>query len=99
MEAYDGVYELTLIVSDASLDNPIIWNFGKIEVKFKKPLDSSNIAQNYKNIQKDKLEPSFAPEESASKNLMVNIIKIFLVIVTFFNNCNSFTWLLLCIHK
>jgi hypothetical protein len=71
MEAYDGVYELTLIVSDSSLDNPMIWNFGKIEVKFKKPQDPTNIVPSYKNGQKDKIEPTFAPEESPNKNLMV----------------------------
>jgi len=73
MEAYEGVYELTVIVSDAALDNPMIWNFGKIEIKFKKPLDPTNLFPSYKNIQKERMEPAFPPEESPNKNLLVRI--------------------------
>lgn len=76
MEAYDGVYELTLMVSDAGLDNPIIWNFGKLEVKFRKPLDPTNIVPSYKNQLKEKMETTFTPEESPNKNIVVRIIKL-----------------------
>ena len=72
MDAYDGTYELTLILSDVTMENPVIWNFGKIEVTFRKPLDPSNLSSNHKNIQKPKLEPFFEVEQSSSKNLIVN---------------------------
>jgi hypothetical protein len=62
---------MTLIVSDTSLDNPMIWNFAKVEVKFRKPLDPSNLSSSHKNIQKQKMEPHFTPEESPTKNLFV----------------------------
>ncbi len=68
VDAYDGTYELTLILSDVTMDNPVIWNFGKIEVTFRKPLDPSNLSNNFKNIQKPKLEASFEAEESTNKN-------------------------------
>lgn len=71
MDAYDGTYELTLILSDVTMENPVIWNFGKIEVTFRKPLDPSNLSSNYKNIQKPKMEPFFEVEQSTSKNLVV----------------------------
>jgi len=71
MDAYDGTYELTLILSDIVMENPVIWNFGKIEVTFRKPLDPSNLSSNYKNIQKPKLEPSFEAEQSSGKNFIV----------------------------
>ncbi len=74
MDAYDGTYELTLIVSDVGLDNPMIWNFGKVDVKFKKPLDPTNLNPSHKNIQKDKMEPHFPEEESPNKNIVVSFI-------------------------
>jgi hypothetical protein len=73
IEAYDGTYELTLIISDTTLDNPMIWNFSKLEIKFRKPLDPSNLSTSYKNIQKPKMEPHFPAEESPTKNLFVNL--------------------------
>ncbi len=76
IEPYDGIYELTVILSDTALDNPIIWNFGKIEAKFRKPLDPSNLSMTYKNIQKPKMEPSFPPEVSINKNFIVKSINI-----------------------
>lgn len=70
MEAYDGVYELTLVVSDPGFDNPMIWNFGKLEVKFRKPLDPS-ITPSFKNKNKEKMEPYFPPEQSPNQHIIV----------------------------
>lgn len=83
MEAYDGLYELTLIASDITFDNPIIWNFGKCEVKFRKPLDPSTSHSSYKNIMKPKMEPTFDAEESPNKNIIVTyyLILVFIVIL------------------
>jgi len=74
IESYDGVYELTLLVSDISLDNPMIWNFGKLDVKFRKPADPSNMNPSYKNIQKPKMDTTFEPEESPTKNILSSMI-------------------------
>jgi hypothetical protein len=71
MDAYDGLYELTLIVSDVGLENPMIWNFGKLDVKFRKPLDPTNLNPSHKNVQKEKMEPAFPAEESPNKNIIV----------------------------
>jgi hypothetical protein len=79
IEAYDGTFELTLIVSDTAFDNPMIWNFAKVEIKFRKPLDPSILSSSHKNVQKAKMEPHFPPEESPTKNLFV-IFAITLVI-------------------
>lgn len=79
MDAYDGIYELTLLYSDVILENPIIWNFGKIEVNFRKPLDPSNLTYNFKNNQKPKMEPYFEVEKSTNKNYLVNIKKYLLI--------------------
>jgi hypothetical protein len=81
MEAYDGIYELTLILSDVGLENPMIWNFGKIEVKFRKPMDPTNLIPSYKNKNKEKMEPTFPVEESPNKNLIVNSLLIYRVLL------------------
>lgn len=60
---------MTLIISDRSLENPIIWNFGKIDVKFKKPLDPSLINEQNKSPQKEKMEQTF--EEVKKKSTFI----------------------------
>jgi len=55
---------MTLIVSDINLDKPILWNFGKIDIKFKKPTDPSNLNPSFKHVQKPKMEVTFAPEKT-----------------------------------
>jgi len=77
MDAYDGTYEISLILFDATMENPVFWNFGKIEVSFRKPLDPSNLSSNHKNIQKPKLEPSFEVEQSTNKNFLVILLSKF----------------------
>jgi hypothetical protein len=62
---------MTLIVSDTAFENPMIWNFAKVDIKFRKPLDPSNLSSSHKNILKPKMEPHFPPEESPTKNLLV----------------------------
>jgi hypothetical protein len=49
----------------------MFWNFGKIEIKFKKPLDPSNMTPSYKNIQKEKMETSVAHDESQNSKTAV----------------------------
>ncbi len=74
MEAYDGMFELTLILNDVEFENPMIWNFGKMDIKFKKPMDPTNTTPSYANKNKDKMEPFFYPEQSPTKFIIVSII-------------------------
>lgn len=62
IDAYDGIYEMSILISDPGMDNPILWNFGKIEMKFSKPLDPTNSEESNKNPQKPKIEHVFQPE-------------------------------------
>lgn len=63
---------MSLLLSDPGLENPILWNFGKLEVKFSKPLDPSNVEESYKNYQKPKQEHTFAPEEHRKTSIVSN---------------------------
>lgn len=65
---------MSIILSDPGMDNPIIWNFGKIEIKFSKPMDPLSINESFKNPQKPKIEQSFAPEEHSKTSLVRNHI-------------------------
>jgi len=58
-------------VSDPSFDNPIFWNFGKVDLKFSKPKDPSDVTPSYKNHQKQKMEPNYA-EETKDPKIVVN---------------------------
>ena len=74
MESYNGNYELTLVVSDASLDTPLAWSFGNIEITFRKPSDP-NETISHKNKLKPKMEPTFTEQElSLDKNYVCSII-------------------------
>lgn len=77
IEAYDGVYDMTLILSDENLENPIIWSFGKVEIKFSKPLDPLNVIQTYKNAQKPKIEiPPKSKDQNKSSIVSKNQYKL-----------------------
>jgi len=73
IDPYDGVYEMTLMVSDKNLDKPAMWNFGKIEIKFMKPMDPTNINPTHKNVQKTKMDYVFGPENT-STNFLASVI-------------------------
>ena len=59
------------MVSDNNVDKPALWNFGKLEVKFQKQMDPSNVNPTYKNVQKPKMDFVFGPENTKS-NFVVN---------------------------
>jgi hypothetical protein len=61
---------MSIIISDPSQDNPILWSFGKVTIKFNKPLDPMNIVESYKNVQKPKIEYTFAPENQDKKSIV-----------------------------
>lgn len=64
---------MSIIISDANIDNPIIWNFGKIDIKFNKPLDPLSLDESFKNVQKPKIEWNFQPEEQ-NKSSVVSLL-------------------------
>ncbi len=61
------------------MDNPIIWSFGKVEIKFNKPLDPLNQNDSFKNIQKPKIEFTF-PAEEENKSSMVSFFIIIILV-------------------
>lgn len=63
---------MSILISDPSMENPILWNFGKVEIKFNKPLDPLSITESFKNHQKPKLEHTFAPEEHTKTSIVSN---------------------------
>jgi len=44
------------------MDNPIIWSFGKVEIKFQKASEPADMTLLYKNFQKEKMEPNYTEE-------------------------------------
>lgn len=61
---------MILILSDPNLDNPILWSFGKIEIKFSKPLDPLNSEESFKNVMKPKIEHVFQPEQENKSSIV-----------------------------
>ena len=74
MESYNGVYEMTLIVSDRELEIPLLWNFGKISITFLKPNDPSMANPTYKNQLKPKMLPTFSSETSLNKSPIASLV-------------------------
>ena len=64
---------MSIIISDPAIDNPVFWSFGKINIKFSKPLDPLSIKDSYKNEIKPKLEYTFN-EENFNKSSIVSVI-------------------------
>jgi len=81
IDAYDGIYEMSIILSDPSLDNPVFWNFGKIEIKFSKPMDPLSITESYKNQQKQKIEHSFTPAATNKTSKVTPIFSLLILVV------------------
>ena len=80
IESYNGKYSLSIYLSDKSIEKPIIWNFGNMEIKYIKPQNPSEAEPTYFNIQKTKMEPTFNEENSLDKNKFFGIIFTSLII-------------------
>ena len=80
IESYNGKYSLSIYLSDKSIEKPIIWNFGNMEIKYIKPQNPSEAEPTYFNIQKPKMEPTFNEENSLDKNKFFGIIFTSLII-------------------
>ena len=74
IESYNGKYTLYIYLSDRSIEKPIIWNFGDIEIKYIKPQNIKDAEPSYYNIQKPKMEPTFNEETSLDKNKFFGIL-------------------------
>jgi len=73
---------MSILITDPGIDNPILWNFGKIEIKFNKPLDPLSIGEDFKNINKPKLEHTFAPVQHTKTSLAAPIFSVIIILVT-----------------
>ena len=73
---------MSILLSDPGMDNPTLWNFGKVEIKFSKPLDPLSINESFKNFQKPKLEHTFAPEETNKTSIASPIFSALIILVT-----------------
>ena len=68
MESYNGVYELSVLMSDPIIANVLKWDFGQIKISFTKPSDPLDEERSLKNKLQPKMEPTFSPEVKREKN-------------------------------
>ena len=81
MESYNGVYELSVLMSDPTIANVLKWDFGQIKISFTKPSDPLDEERSLKNKLQPKMEPTFSPEVKREKNLVVGSIFSLLILV------------------
>ena len=83
MESYNGLYDLSIVMSDPTIKNVLTWEFGQIRISFTKPSDPLDEQRALKNKLQPKMEPTFTPEVKREKNLVVaSIFSIFILILT-----------------
>ena len=71
MESYNGIYDLSVMMSDPTIANVLSWDFGKIKISFTKPSDPLDEQRALKNKLQPKMEPTFSPEVKREKNLVI----------------------------
>ena len=71
MESYNGIYEISIMMSDPTIKNVLEWNFGSIKISFTKPSDPSDELNCLKNKLQPKMEPTFSPEPKREKNFTI----------------------------
>ena len=62
IESYNGLYEISIIMSDLNIKEVLNWELGKIEISFTKPTDLQEELNSLKNSLEPKMEPTFSPE-------------------------------------
>lgn len=83
MESYNGLYDLSIVMSDPTIKNVLTWEFGQIRISFTKPSDPLDEQRALKNKLQPKMEPTFTPEVKREKNLVIaSIFSIFILILT-----------------
>ena len=80
MESYNGIYEISIIMSDPNIKEVLKWEFGKIEISFTKPSDPQDVLNSLKNNLQPKMEPTFSPEPKREKNLLIGSIFSFIIL-------------------
>ena len=74
MESYNGAYEISVIMSDSTVEKIIKWEFGEIMISFTKPTDPMDEIKALKNKLEPKMEPTFTPEVKREKNMTIALI-------------------------
>lgn len=74
MESYNGLYEAVIVMSNPYIKEVITWKFASIAISFTKPTDPLEEKKALKNKQEPKMEPTFSPEQSRSKNQGVGVV-------------------------
>jgi hypothetical protein len=100
MESYNGIYEISIVMSDPTIKKVLEWNFGQIRISFTKPSDPLDEQRALKNKLQPKMEPTFSPEVKREKNLVIasifSLIILFLTLLLFIvlvksdSNVNNF---------
>jgi hypothetical protein len=100
MESYNGAYEISVIMSDSTINKVITWEFGEITISFTKPTDPMEEIKALKNKLEPKMEPTFSPEVKREKNMTIALIfsgiillltlGLFVVLVKSNSNINNF---------
>ena len=80
MESYNGIYEISVVMSDPTIKNVLKWDFGKIQISFTKPSDPLDEQRALKNKLQPKMEPTFQPEVKREKNLVVGTVFSFIIL-------------------
>ena len=80
MESYNGLYEISIIMSDPNIKEVLHWEFGQIEISFTKPTDPQEELNSLKNSLEPKMEPTFSPEPKREKNLLIGSIFSFIIL-------------------
>ena len=80
MESYNGLYELSIVMSDPTIKKVLKWDFGKISISFTKPSDPMDELNSLKNNLQPKMEPTFTPEPKREKNMFVATVFSFIIL-------------------
>ena len=73
MESYNGLYLLTIYMSNLYIKEVLKWEFGSIKISFTKPTDPLEEKRILKNKLDPKMEPTFSPEQSRTKNQTIGV--------------------------
>ena len=84
MESYNGLYEISIVMSDPNIKEVLHWEFGQIQISFNKPTDPQDELNSLKNSLEPKMEPTFSPEPKREKNLLIgSIFSLIIFVLTF----------------
>ena len=81
MESFNGIYEISIVMSDPTIKNVLKWDFGKIKISFTKPSDPLDQERLLKNNLQPKMEPTFSPEVKREKNMVIASIFSFIILL------------------